>query len=166
MLWAAIVKEYGAANEASAFMQIHSVTGRWNKTLYDPYVNMLRTQTEAMSAALGGAGSITVEPFDAVFRSANEFSERIARNQQLLLAEESHLDKVADPGAGSYYIEELTSLIATEAWKLFTAIEEDGGFLTALRKGILQDRISAAAASRKADMARRKEILLRNEPIS
>jgi methylmalonyl-CoA mutase len=160
MLWAVIVKEYGAASEASALMHIHSVTGRWNKTLYDPYVNMLRTQTEAMSAALGGAGSITVEPFDAVFRSANEFSERIARNQQLLLAEESHLDKVADPGAGSYYIEELTSLIAAEAWKLFTAIEEAGGFLVALRKGILQDRISDAAATRKADMAKRKEILL------
>ena len=106
MLWALIVKGYGPRSEESALMHIHSVTGRWNKTLYDPYVNMLRTQTEAMSAVLGGADSITVEPFDTIFRDPDDFSERIARNQQLLLMEESHLDKVADPGAGSYYIEE------------------------------------------------------------
>ena len=112
MLWAIIVKGYGPQSEESAVMNIHSVTGRWNKTLYDPYVNMLRTQTEAMSAALGGADSITVEPFDIIFRDPDNFSERIARNQQLLLMEESHLDKVADPGAGSYYIEELTAMIA------------------------------------------------------
>jgi methylmalonyl-CoA mutase len=160
MLWAAIAREYGTSREESALMHIHSITGRWNKTLYDPYVNMLRTQTEAMSAVLGGAESITVEPFDAVFRNADEFSWRIARNQQLLLAEESHLDKVADPGAGSYYIEELTSMIAGEAWKLFLEIENEGGFLAALRKGIIQDRISETAAARKADMAKRKEILL------
>jgi methylmalonyl-CoA mutase len=137
-------------------MHIHSVTGRWNKTLYDPYVNMLRTQTEAMSAALGGAGSITVEPFDTVFRSAGEFSERIARNQQLLLAEESHLDKVADPGAGSYYIEELTSLIAAKPGSCSLAIEKREASLSALRKGIHQESISAAAATRKADMAKRR----------
>ena len=160
MLWAAIVKEYGAADEASAYMHIHAVTGRWNKTLYDPYVNMLRTQTEAMSAVLGGAESVTVEPFDTVFRSVGEFSERIACNQQLLLMEEAHLDKVADPGAGSYYIEELTSMMAGEAWKIFLEIEQEGGFLASLRKGIIQDRISASAAARKADMARRKEVLL------
>ncbi len=141
-------------------MDIHSVTGRWNKTLYDPYVNMLRTQTEAMSAVLGGAGSITVEPFDTVFRNADEFSERIARNQQLLLAEEAHLDKVADPAAGSYYVEELTSMMAHEAWKLFLEIESEGGFLQALRNGTIQNRIKAAADLRKSDVAKRKEILL------
>lgn len=160
MLWAVIAREYGVKNEAAQLMHIHSVTGRWNKTLYDPYVNMLRTQTEAMSAVLGGAESITVEPFDTVFRSAGEFSERIARNQQLLLAEESHLDKVADPGAGSYYIEQLTSMIAGEAWKLFAQIEDEGGFLAALKRGTIQDRIAETAAVRKADMAKRKEILL------
>jgi methylmalonyl-CoA mutase len=159
MLWSQIVRAYGVSEEAS-LMHIHSVTGRWNKTLFDPYVNMLRTQTEAMSAVLGGAESITVEPFDAVFRSADEFSSRIARNQQLLLMEEAHLNKVADPGAGSYYIEELTSMIAREAWKLFLGIENEGGFLAALRKGIIQNHISETAAARKADMARRKEILL------
>ena len=160
MLWAEIVSAYGTKEPGSALMHIHSVTGRWNKTLYDPYVNMLRTQTEAMSAVLGGAESVTVEPFDTVFRTASDFSERIARNQQLLLMEEAHLGKIADPGAGSYYIEELTSMTAREAWKLFLEIENEGGFLAALRKGMIQQRISEAAATRKADMAKRKEVLL------
>lgn len=160
MLWATIVKGYGPKSDTTARMEIHSVTGRWNKTLYDPYVNMLRTQTEAMSAVLGGAGSVTVEPFDTVFRETGEFSERIARNQQLLLMEESHLDKVADPGAGSYYLEELTEMIAREAWRLFLEIESEGGFLKELQNGTIQKRISAAAASRKEETAKRREILL------
>ena len=160
MLWAVIVRAYGPKSEEAALMHIHSVTGRWNKTLYDPHVNMLRTQTEAMSAVLGGVESITVEPFDSVFRTADQFSERIARNQQLLLMEESHLDKVADPGAGSYYIEELTSMMADEAWKLFLEIENEGGFLQALKNGTIRKRIDAAADTRKDDVARRKEILL------
>jgi methylmalonyl-CoA mutase len=160
MLWAIIIKGYGPRSEESAMMNIHSVTGRWNKTLYDPYVNMLRTQTEAMSAALGGADSITVEPFDIIFRNPDGFSERIARNQQLLLMEESHLDKVADPGAGSYYIEELTAMIAKEAWSLFLETENEGGFLAAMQKGIIQNKINAAASARKDDVGKRRETLL------
>jgi methylmalonyl-CoA mutase len=160
MLWAIIVKGYGPRNDASTLMKIHAVTGRWNKTLYDPYVNMLRTQTEAMSAVLGGADTITVEPFDIIFRDPDNFSERIARNQQLLLMEESHLDKVADPGAGSYYIEELTSLIAGEAWKRFIETENEGGFLASMQKGDIQNKINAASSLRKSDVEKRREILL------
>jgi methylmalonyl-CoA mutase len=160
MLWAIIVKGYGLRSEDSAVMHIHSVTGRWNKTLYDPYVNMLRTQTEAMSAALGSADSITVEPFDVIFRNPDNFSERIARNQQLLLMEESHLDKVADPGAGSYYIEELTAMIAREAWTIFLETENEGGFLAAMQKGIIQNKINSAASARKGDIGKRRETLL------
>jgi methylmalonyl-CoA mutase len=121
---------------------------------------MLRTQTEAMSAALGGADSITVEPFDAIFRDPDNFSERIARNQQLLLMEESHLDKVADPGAGSYYIEELTAMIARKAWSLFLETENEGGFLAAMQKGTIQNKINTAASARKGDVGKRREILL------
>jgi methylmalonyl-CoA mutase len=160
LLWAVIVNKYGPKTEGASLMHIHSVTGRWNKTLYDPYVNMLRTQTEAMSAVLGGAESVTVEPFDIIFRNPDEFSERIARNQQLLLMEESHLDKVADPGAGSYYLEELTSLITREAWEIFLEIEKEGGFLAALQKGLIQDKITSAAAKRKGEVDGRQEILL------
>ncbi|HUW93455.1 MAG TPA: methylmalonyl-CoA mutase family protein [Bacteroidales bacterium] len=160
MLWAIIVKGYKPKSERSSLMNVHSVTGRWNKTLYDPYVNMLRTQTEAMSAVIGGADSITVEPFDTVFGTPDEFSERIARNQQLLLKEESHFDMVADPGAGSYYLEKLTSLIASQAWKLFIETENEGGFLEAVKMGSIQKKIKESLAARKSDIARRREILL------
>lgn len=160
MLWALVVKGYGPGSETNTLMQIHSVTGRWNKTLYDPYVNMLRTQTEAMSAVFGGADSITVEPFDIIFRDPDDFSERIARNQQLLLMEESHLGMVADPGAGSYYLEKLTAEIAHEAWKLFIETENGGGFLESVRRGIIQKKINSISVSRKSDLEKRRETLL------
>jgi methylmalonyl-CoA mutase len=121
---------------------------------------MLRTQTEAMSAILGGTDSLTVEPFDIVFRHPDEFSERIARNQQLILKEEAYFDKVADPSAGSYYIENLTNLIAENAWKLFLEIEEHGGFLSCLKSGLIQKKLSESASRRKSDIEVGKEILL------
>jgi methylmalonyl-CoA mutase len=129
-------------------MDIHCVTSKWNKSLSNPYVNMLRTQTEAMSAIIGGTDSLTVEPFDVTFRKPDEFSERIARNQQLILKEESYFDKVADPSAGSYYIENLTKLIAENAWKLFVETEEQGGFLSALKSGYIQAKVSESAGKK------------------
>jgi len=146
--------------EESCVMEILSTTGKWNKTLFDPYVNLLRTQTEVMSAVLGGADSIIVEPFDIVFRQPDEFSERIARNQQLLLKEEAYFDKTADPAGGSYYIEILTSKIADYSWKLFVEIEEQGGFLSALKSGLIQNMIKDSVKKRKNDISRKKEILL------
>ena len=145
LLWSVVAQSFDPVNGESVKMDIHSVTGRRNKTTEDQYVNMLRTQTEAMSAILGGADSLTVEPFDSTFRQPDEFSERIARNQQLILKEESYFDKVADPSAGSYYIENLTRLIAENAWKLFVETEEQGGFLTALKKGYIQEKLSESA---------------------
>jgi methylmalonyl-CoA mutase len=160
LLWSAIANGFKAAGSESFKMMIHSQTTSWNKTLYDPYVNMLRTQTEAMSASLGGADSITVLPFDIAFRQPDEFSERIARNQQLLLKEEAYFNKITDPAAGSYYLENLTHLVAGSAWKLFLEIEEKGGFLEALKKGIVQDILGRSAAGRKEDVAKRKVTLL------
>lgn len=151
LLWSVVAGAYKPENTDSVRMEIHCVTGRWNKTLYDPYVNMLRTQTEAMSAVLGGTDSLTVEPFDIVFRRPDEFSERIARNQQLLLKEESFFDKVADPAGGSYYIEKLTYMIAENAWKLFVDIEEQGGFLSCLQSGFIRNELSESAGKRKND---------------
>jgi methylmalonyl-CoA mutase len=141
-------------------MDIHCVTSEWNKTVYDPFVNLLRTQTEAMSAILGGADSLTVEPFDIVFRQPDEFSERIARNQQLILKEEAYFDKVADPAAGSYYIENLTTLVAENAWKLFLEVEDQGGFLASIKSGFIQHKLSESSARRKLDIFSGKEILL------
>jgi methylmalonyl-CoA mutase len=151
LLWSVIVNGFQPAGKESCRMVIHSITGEWNKTVQDPYVNLLRTQTEAMSAILGGTDSLTVQPFDKTLKQPEEFSERIARNQQLILKEESYFDKVADPGAGSYYIENLTDLIADNAWKLFLEIEDQGGFLSSMSSGLIQRKLSESAGKRKKD---------------
>lgn len=160
MLWAEIVKQYAPKEDASCMMCVNAATSKYNMTLFDSYVNLLRSQTEAMSAALAGVHSIQVTPFDAVYETPNEFSERIARNQQLLLKEESHFDKVVDPGAGSYFIEELTTSLANEGWKIFLNIEENGGFLEAIKKGMVQDDINATNQKRHDAAAKRKEFIL------
>ena len=160
MLWAQIVAQYKPECECAAKMKAHATTSRFNQTLYDAHVNLLRSQTESMSAALAGVDSITVTPFDAPFKTPDEFSERIARNQQHLLKEESHLDKVIDPAGGSYYVETLTVAIAKEAWKLFLDVEEKGGFLACCNDGEVQKAVRESAEKRHTDVAKRKEILL------
>ena len=162
MLWAEIVKAYGVNPEGCdcCKMKVHAVTSRFNMTIYDAHVNLLRSMTETMSAAIAGVDSIETLPFDLQYEKPDEFSERIARNQQLLLREESHLNKVVDPSGGSYYIEVLTDSIATQAWKLFNEVEEQGGFLAELRKGSVQAKVNESGAKRHEDVARRKEILL------
>ncbi|MBE0675925.1 MAG: methylmalonyl-CoA mutase small subunit [Bacteroidales bacterium] len=160
MLWATIVKGYGSASPASGKMNILAVTSEWNKTVYDPYVNMLRTQTEAMSAALGGTDTLLVNPFNHTFSKPDDFAERIARNQQLLLREEAHFDKVADPAAGSWYIENLTAMVADAAWKLFLEVEKKGGFLAALMQGFIQASVEEIASKRRGDIEKRREVFL------
>jgi len=160
MLWATIVDQYKPSGREVCKMQIHCETSQFNKTIFDANVNMLRTQTEAMSAALGGCNSLTVLPFDKIFKKSDAISERIARNQQLLLKEESHFDKITDPSAGSYYIENLTDNIAREAWTLFLEIEGKGGYLAALQAGFVQDLVKKSAADRKKAVASRRENLL------
>ena len=160
MLWAKIVEQYAPECKCSCKMIIHAETSKFNLTLFDPYVNMLRTQTEAMSAAIAGVEAITVTPYDSVYETPTEFAERIAKNQQLILKHESHLDKVADPAGGSYYIESLTASIAAEAWKQFLAIEEAGGFHKAVKEGRVKAEVEASGNSRRTALAKRKEILL------
>ena len=159
-LWAKIVEQYEPKCRCACKMAIHAVTSTYNLTLFDPYVNMLRTQTEAMSAAIAGVESITVTPYDSVYETPTEFAERIAKNQQLILKHESHLDKVADPAGGSYYIESLTHSIANEAWKIFLATEEDGGFHKAVKEGAIQQKIGKTSEERRTALAKRREILL------
>jgi len=160
ILWSLITDAFKPASQLAFRMEIHCATSEWNATVYDPYVNMLRTQTEAMSAVLGGTDSLTVNPFNSAFSEPSEFSERIARNQQLILREEAYFDKVTDPASGSYYIENLTELIAEKAWELFLEIEDSGGFYSALKSGIIQEKIERSASERKSYISRRKEILL------
>lgn len=172
-LWALIVDAYKphcthdcdnkTADEVcrcAAKMNVHATTSKFNQTVFDPYVNLLRSQTEAMSATIGAVNSLTVSPYNEAYEMPNEFSERIAVNQQLLLKEEAHFDKITDPSAGSYYIENLTLSIAQQAWKLFLETEENGGFYTALKSGSVQDSIVASADARTKALANRKEILL------
>ena len=120
----------------------------------------LCSQTEAMSAALAGVDSITVRPFDKTYQTPDDFSERIARNQQLLLKEECHLDKVVDPSAGSYYVEVLTNSLADVAWKLFLEVEDKGGFGAEVASGEIQKAVNASNEARKKAVATRREILL------
>ena len=159
MLWAEIVKAYGADDECCK-MWVHAVTSQFNQTIYDAHVNLLRSMTETMSAALAGVNSIETLPFDLQYKNPDEFSERIARNQQHLLRDESHLNKVVDPAGGSYYIEVLTASIAKEAWKNFNEVEDNGGFLAMLQKGEIQAKVNESGIKRHLDVARRKEILL------
>lgn len=160
MLWAKIVEAYLPNDIESTKMCIHAVTSDWNKTIYDPYVNMLRTTTEAMSGVLGGVHSFTVQPFDKSFQEPTVFSERIARNQQLILKEEAYLDKVVDPSAGSYYIENLTASIIQNAWELFVKVDDLGGYTEAFTKGFIQAQIKELALKREANIATRRETIL------
>jgi methylmalonyl-CoA mutase len=173
LLWALIVDAYqpicrrpdcdntvNGICKCAARIRIHAQTSEFNKTVYDANVNMLRTQTEAMSASLGGVDSLTVLPYDSVYKKSDDFSERIARNQQLLLKEESNFDKVVDPASGSYYIETLTNQIAQQAWKLFLEVEEKGGFYSAIVAGSVQKAIKQTATSRMKNVSSRREVLL------
>lgn len=160
LLWAQIVNAFGINDADHGKMNIHATNTNWNLTFYDPYVNMLRTTTGSMSAILGGVDSFAVMPYNAVFEETTDFSERIARNQQLVLKEECYFDKIADPAAGSYYIENLTKSIVDEAWKLFLKLDEEGGFIASLRKGIIQDAIRESAVKRDSNIANKREILL------
>ena len=137
----------------------HAQTSMYNKTIFDAHVNLLRTQTESMSAAIAGVNSITVRPFDETYQESDDISERIARNQQLLLKEECHFDKVTDASSGSYYIEKLTTSIADQAWKLFLEIDEKG-FYEALKAGTVQGAVQASADTRSKALATRREVLL------
>ncbi|RHR60954.1 methylmalonyl-CoA mutase small subunit [Parabacteroides sp. AF17-28] len=159
-LWAEIVAAYKPSCNCACKMNVHAQTSQWNMTVYDAHVNLLRSQTEAMSAAIAGVDSITVRPFDEIFETPDDFSERIARNQQLLLKEECHLDKVVDPAAGSYSVEVFTNSIADVAWKLFLETEEKGGFGALANAGEIQAAVKASNAARHKAIATRREVLL------
>ena len=160
MLWAQIVKQYEPKCDCACQMHVCAITSAYNQTLFDSYVNLLRSQTETMSAAIANVDSIIVTPFDKPYEQPTEFAERIARNQQLLLKEEAHFDKLVDVSGGSYTIEHLTDAIAQEGWKLFLAVEEAGGFLAEALKGNITNAVNASNDKRHADAAKRKEFIL------
>lgn len=150
MLWAQAVSAFGVAAPEAARMRIHARTALANKSIYDPYTNLLRATTEALSAVIGGCDSLTVMPA--------RFSPRLARNVQLVLKEECHLDGVADPAGGSYYVEALTDALAREAWQLFQQVEERGGFAAA--EGFIAERLAASRAAKEKALATRRRVLV------
>jgi methylmalonyl-CoA mutase len=160
LLWSRMIEQFQAKKEDSYRLFIHSTTALWNKSIYDPYVNMLRTTTEGMSAALGNADSVTIHPFDTTFKESDEISRRIARNQQLVMKEECYLDKIADPAAGSYYIENLTHSIAHHAWEKFKEVEARGGMLECIKSGFIQGEVEQSRNQKSLDIARRKIVML------
>ncbi len=160
MLWSKIVAAYEPKNLEVAKMNVHAATSKFNQTIYDPYVNMLRGTTESMSATIAGVDSLSVTPFNKAFESSTVFSDRIARNTQILLKEESYFDKIADPSGGSYYIENVTHSLAEHAWKLFQDIEAKGGYVEAFKAGFIQDQVTESANKRNINIATRREILL------
>lgn len=160
MLWAQIVKQYEPKESASEAMYLHTVTADWNKTVYDPYVNMLRTTTESMSGAIGGTNSMTIKPFDITYKKPDNFSNRIARNQQIILKEEAYFGNVTDPGAGSYYIETLTDSVASHAWELFKEVESKGGFADCIFNGFIYDQIEETSQKKIADIDKRKKVFV------
>ena len=160
MLWSKIVEAYQPKSLEVAKMNIHAVTSKFNQTIYDPYVNMLRGTTESMSATIAGVDSLTVTPYNVAYEKTNDFADRISRNTQILLKEESYFDKITDPAGGSYYIENLTHSIAEHAWKLFRDIESKGGYVEAFKAGFIQEQITESANKRMLNIATRREILL------
>ena len=160
LLWAQIVKQYEPKCDCACQMHVCAITSEYNQTLFDSYVNLLRSQTETMSAAIANVDSIVVTPFDKPYEQPTEFAERIARNQQLLLKEEAHFDKLVDVSGGSYTIEHLTDAIAREGWKLFLAVEEAGGFLAEALKGSITNAVNASNDKRHAAAATRREFIL------
>ncbi len=148
VLFAHVAKAYGKTNiEAN----VHAINSRRNKTVYDAYNNLVRGTTEAMSAKMGGANSITILPFDETYKLPDEFSYRLSRSIQLILKEESLLSKVTDPAAGSYYIEQITQKMVDAGWKLFLEIEKNGGFIASLKNKFIQQKVQVIAEKQNSD---------------
>ena len=160
LLWATIANQYNPSDKNKAKMNVFSRSSLWNKTIYDPHVNMLRVTTEGMSAAIGGADEVDLEAFDTTYKESDEFSRRIARNTQILLKEEAYFGKIADPAAGSYYIENLTDKLAEQAWLLFQETEKQGGMIRISLNGEVKEAIAATCQKRDMDIATRRKVFV------
>ncbi len=159
ILWAKIINEFGGDSDSQK-TNIHAETTVINMAIRDPHTNMLRGTGEAMAAILGGADSLYVHPYIKNNSSRNTFAERIGRNTQRVIRDESHIGETIDPSGGSYYIESLTSELAESAWKLFQEIESGGGMIKAILNGIPQSRIEKVAAKRQENFRTGRDVLI------
>ena len=152
LLWAQAVAAFERGDANACMMRMHVRTPRRNKSLCDRYTNLLRVTTEALSAVIGGCDQLTIEPFG--------FDDHLAVNIQHILQEEAHLDAVADPAGGSYYIESLTDSLARAAWKLFQQVEAEGGYAQALSSGSIENALAATRAARDKALSSRQRVLV------
>lgn len=157
-MWARIAEACGASESARA-MRIHAVTAERMLSQRDPWVNTLRTTVACFAAATGGADSVTILPYNATLGHPTELARRVARNTHVILAEESNIAKVVDPGGGSWYVESLTDAMAEAAWSEFQAIEAAGGMLAVLKDGSFAAKIADAYAKREANLAKRRDAI-------
>ncbi|QOY34080.1 methylmalonyl-CoA mutase family protein [Anaerobacillus isosaccharinicus] len=159
LLWSNIIDAFGG-NKESQQLTVHARTSQWTKTVYDPYVNMLRSTVEAFTAAVSGVDSLHVSSFDEAFTLPNDFSRRTARNIHFIIQEEALITKTMDPAGGSWYVEHLTNEIADKSWELFQQIEGSGGMFEAINKGIPQQQVKETSAKKKVDIEKRKLIFV------
>ncbi|HET6436610.1 MAG TPA: methylmalonyl-CoA mutase family protein [Anaeromyxobacter sp.] len=152
LLWAQVVSAFGAQGDEALRMRLDVRTPRRNKSVFDRYTNLLRVTTEALSAVIGGCDRLTVEPFG--------FDEHLALNLQRILEEETHLDAVADPAGGSYYLEALTDAVARAAWKLFQEVEQAGGYAKVLASGAIERALAETRAAREKALSGRRRALV------
>ncbi len=159
LLWARAVGAAGGEADAQRLV-CHGRTTRWNKTVLDPHVNLLRTTTEAFAGVVGGCSGLQVGTFDECIRTPDDFSRRLARNIQIILAEECQLGRVVDPAGGSWYVETLTRQLADKAWTIFQEIERFGGMRAALNEGYPQSLVERTATERISAVASRRDTII------
>ena len=159
-LWAEEITKFNPQKQSSLLLRTHCQTSGWSLAAQDPYNNVIRTTIEAMSAILGGTQSLHTNSFDEALGLPTDFSARIARNTQLILAEESRITDVADPLGGSFYVESLTDSLYQEAKKILSEIDQLGGMTKAIQQGIPKRRIEESAARRQALIDQKKEIIV------
>lgn len=157
ILWSQILNAF---KKDDTPLYLRAETGIRTSTIFDPHVNMLRTTSQTMSAALGGANIINTSSFNIAFKNNDDFAQRMARNISLILKQESYFNKVSDPSAGSYYIENLTNELSLNAWTLFQEIEANGGWLNAVQSNFVQDTIEKNATKQLQSLESKKTYLL------
>ncbi len=159
-LWSRILDAYLPADQDPGAAVIHATTGTWSHSIYDSHLNTVRNTSQAMSAVIGGCSSLSVTPHDASYRRPGTFSRRMVRNIQHIMRAEAHLDRVADPAGGSYYIEKLTDELARHAWSFFQEIEKQGGFVKTVEEGFLASAINRTRQKREQAAARGETVFV------
>lgn len=161
VIWSRIMEEFGA-DESDRAVHVHGRTSAFTKTVYDPYVNLLRNTTQAFSGVVGGLDSLEVSPFDQPIRKSDDFSRRIARNLQVMLQTEFELRQPVDPVGGSWYVETLAAELCEKIWKEFQIIEGKGGIIAALKEGYPQAQVKKILEERFKNLAFRKDVAVGN----